>query len=104
MHKLYLRTYSKLDFPFFIFFLFKYDDIIIKIPSNCSFGKKVGEFLKNKNHCCLVPSRIWESVGRLGGLDNFEYGSQIHLKNKVIHNRKLKVKLTFLILLMLQNI
>ena len=29
--------------------------------------------MENKYHRCLVLSRIWESVGRLRGLDNVEY-------------------------------
>ena len=36
-------------FSYFLFvFLFKYDEVIIKQPSSCSFGKKVGKFLKIK--------------------------------------------------------
>ena len=61
----------------FMFFLFKYDAIIIKQPSSCSFGKKnckiLEHFEKIKNHLNLVPSRIWENVSRLGELDNVEY-------------------------------
>ena len=50
---------------FCLFFLFKYDEIIIKEPSSLTFGIKVAKFLENfgklkKNHRCLVPSRIWE--------------------------------------------
>ena len=39
--------------------------------------------LENKNHRCLVPSWIWESVGSLGGLDNVEYGNLILLKKDI---------------------
>ena len=30
------------------------------------FGKKVGNFLENKNHHCRVLSRIWKNVDSLG--------------------------------------
>ena len=52
---------------FYLFFLFKYDELIIKQPSSRTFGIKVGKFLKIKNHSCLAPSRIWGTVGSLGG-------------------------------------
>ena len=42
---------------YFFVFLFKYDEVIIKITSSCSFGKKFAKFwkvLKNKNQSCLV--------------------------------------------------
>ena len=71
--KLCLWTYCKLNLLIFcLFFLFKYDAVIIKQPSSCTFDIKVvlfknfGKFLKIKNHRCLVSSRIWGSVGRLG--------------------------------------
>ena len=50
---------------FCLFFLFKYDELIIKQPSSYTFCIKVvkfwkileifGNFWKIKNHCCLVP-------------------------------------------------
>ena len=46
---------------FCLFFLFKYDEVIIKQPSSCTFGIKVviffnfEKFLKTKNHLYLVP-------------------------------------------------
>ena len=75
--KLCLWTDCELDF-----FSFKYGTLIIKQLSSCSFDIKVANFLKIfgkigkiKNHLSLVPSRIWENLGRLGGLDNVEYGN-----------------------------
>ena len=76
--KLYHWTYYELYLLILLFFLFKYDAVIIKHPSNCSFGKKVvklRKILKNKNHWCQVPSQIWENIDRLGELENVEYRS-----------------------------
>ena len=39
-----LLTYCELDFLIFVFLLFKYDEIIIKQPSSCTFGIKVVKF------------------------------------------------------------
>ena len=53
---------------FCLFFLFKYDEIIIKQPSSCNFGKKVVKLkknlkiFKNKNHRCLVPPHEFGEV------------------------------------------
>ena len=60
---------------FCLFFLSKYDEIIKKKTTlqlrfwykSCKFLDNFGKFFKIKNHRCLVPSRIWGSVGRLGG-------------------------------------
>ena len=69
---------------FCLFFLFKYDEvIIIKKTSSCTFGIKVVKFwkiLKNKKSpLSSPPSRIWESVGRLGGIENVEYDNSLLL-------------------------
>ena len=59
---------------FFLFFPFKYDAVIIKQPSSCSFGKKkllkilkILIILKNKNHRCLAPltnfGKCWSFFG-----------------------------------------
>ena len=44
--KLCLRTYCELDLLIFLFFLFKYDAVIIKLLFGYSFGKKVVKFLE----------------------------------------------------------
>ena len=74
---------------FCLFFLFKYNELIIKQASSCTFCIKVVKFLENfgrlkkiKNHSCLAPSRIWASVGCLGWLDNIEYGITFKLNIK----------------------
>ena len=46
MKKIITLNYCELDLLFFLFFLFKYDEVIIKQPSSCSFGKKVVKILK----------------------------------------------------------
>ena len=55
--------------------------VIIKKPSSCSFGNKSFKILKILEKCWKIkitavefPSRIWESVGNLGELDNVKYG------------------------------
>ena len=70
MQKLHLLTYCELDF--LIFFFFRYNAVIIEQPSRCSFNKK----LWNKKITVSSPlSRIWQSVGKLGGrLNYFKYG------------------------------
>ena len=59
---------------FCLFFLFKYNEKIIKQPSSCTFCIKVVKFQKflkifknKKSPLSSPPSRIWASVGRLGG-------------------------------------
>ena len=41
IQKIILLTYWELDLLILCFFLFKYDVVIIKQPSSCSFGKKL---------------------------------------------------------------
>ena len=43
-------------------FSLRYDDVVIKQLSSCSFDKKVVNFWKIKNHLYQVPSTIWENV------------------------------------------
>ena len=50
------------------------------LNKSCKILENFGRFLKIKNHRCLVPSRIWASVGHLGGLDNVEYGNNLYNK------------------------
>ena len=68
---------------FCLFFLFKYDELIIKQPSGCTFDikvKKIRKFWKNfKNKKTPLSSPPLTNLGKCrsfrGGLDNVEYGN-----------------------------
>ena len=70
---------------FCLFFLFKYDEVIIKHPSSSTFCIKVvkfleifGRFLKIKNHRYLAPlTNLGKYRSFRGWLDNVEYGNYI---------------------------
>ena len=65
---------------FVLFFLFKYDAVIVKQPSSFSPGNFLNlKLQKNfeKKSPLHILSHIWENVGLLGELDNVEYGNNV---------------------------
>ena len=60
---------------YFLYFLFRYDVIITKQPSSCSFEKNFKILENKKSQLSSQPSWIWGNVGRFGRLDFVEYAN-----------------------------